>query len=68
MADHLLVNQPLEIEQASQESIAFKMLEKIASFELAYNFPKDRKYWLRLYQQCLQTVKGHDPETQAKAD
>jgi len=62
MTDKLSVSGPVVVEQTTKEAVAFKLMEKIVYFE-DKKVPKDRKYWLTLYHQCLKTTSGYTLKT-----
>lgn len=62
MADKVTVSGPIEMEHASVESVAFKLMSLIASQSSTHPETADRKYWLKLYSQCLKATKGYDLE------
>lgn len=59
MADKTSIAGPVEIQSASREAVAFKLMDHIAGYE-STNDKDARDYWLKLYDQCLQAVNGYD--------
>ncbi len=53
------ISGPVEIEQSSQETVAFKLMQHIYSYEDSKEDTKNRKYWLSLYRQCYKATKGY---------
>jgi len=53
------ISGPVEIEQTSQEAVAFNLMERISEYEGSKEITKDRKYWLSLYRQCYKATKGY---------
>ncbi len=59
MADQRLeVSGPVEIEDSSREAVAFRLMQRIASFEATEENRKNREYWLTLYRQCWKAARG----------
>jgi hypothetical protein len=57
MADKLNIDSPVQIQNASKQSVAFDLMKKIASEEKHVE-SGNRKYWLTLYSQCLKATNG----------
>jgi hypothetical protein len=62
------ISGPVEIEQTSQEAVAFKLMQQISDYERSTSIAKDRKYWLSLYCQCYKATKGYALEDILVAD
>ncbi len=52
------ISAPVKIEQHSPEAVAFDLMKYISLHESVD--PKDRKYWLSLYRECLRATSGFD--------
>lgn len=59
MSDSRNITGTVQIDQSSQEAVAFKLMEKIGYAEAAKVDQYDRKYWLTLYRQCHKATKGN---------
>jgi hypothetical protein len=62
------ISGPVEIEQTSQEYVAFKLMHLISDYEASSQTTKDRKYWLSLYRQCYKATKGYSLEDILKVE
>lgn len=57
MADQTVsISGPVQIKSSSKEDVAFKLMQQISFDESGVK--KDRKYWLKLYWQCLKAMEG----------
>lgn len=62
--DTFAVSGPVEIESASKQSIAFKLMKLIADQENAPETKKQtRQYWLTLYRHCHKATNGSSLES-----
>jgi hypothetical protein len=51
-------------DNASKENVAFKLLQVIINSEFGNSYPPDRKWVLKAYSECLQTVWSGKPPAQ----
>ena len=67
--ESVTVSGPVEVQSASKQSVALKLMQHISSWEDAPDVQKkDRKYWLTLYRQCYKAANGSSLESVLKAD
>lgn len=62
------VSGSVEIEQTSQEAVAFNLMQRVSQYEDSKEIRKDRNYWLSLYRQCWKATKGYALEDILKAE
>ena len=59
MADSSVsVSGPVSVRSDAKERVALDLARQIDMYSDAERSEKDRAYWLKLYSQCLSTVKG----------
>lgn len=62
-SDSVSVSGPVDIESASKQSVALKLMQHIAAWEDApAEQTKNRGYWLTLYRQCYKAANGNSLE------
>jgi len=66
MSDARSISGAVQVEQANQEAVAYKLMEKISQYEEIDQ--RDRKYWLTLYRQCHKATKGQLLESVLKQE
>lgn len=67
--ESMSVSGPVEVESGSKQSVAFKLMQHISSWEeVPSEQKKNRRYWLTLFRQCYKATNGSSLESILKEE